>query len=63
MKIGTPRILSRRAAEIWLRDFYATDRAHPCGYGHHDCSTYDGGPCLDETLGNFADLEPAKASA
>jgi hypothetical protein len=30
--------------------------AHPCCYGHPDCSDSDGGPCLDETLTNFPAL-------
>jgi hypothetical protein len=39
-----------------LAEHARTDRAHPCCHGN-DCSTYDNGPCLDETLSNFPELE------
>jgi hypothetical protein len=28
-----------------------------CCYGHLGCSSYPGGPCVDETLGTFPELE------
>lgn len=49
-----PYIKTPAAARKFLADHKLTDRAHRCYNGHYDCSTYNGGPCLDETLSNFA---------
>jgi hypothetical protein len=35
----------------------ATDRAHPCQYGHLDCSTRDGGACVDEVMSAAEEAE------
>ena len=52
-----PVIKTLAAARQFLKRHAETERDHHCGYGHFGCSWYDGGPCLDETLSNFPELE------
>jgi hypothetical protein len=51
---------SRHAAAAFMREF---DRAaqrgdlHACEHGHVECSTMPRGPCFDEVLSNFPDID------
>lgn len=54
---SNPIVRTKKGAEEFMRRYRATERAHPCYLGHTDCSTHDGGPCMDETLSNFPDAD------
>lgn len=47
------RILVRNEASAWR--FLRKTHIHTCYAGHGRCSTYNGGPCREETLANYAD--------
>ena len=53
---GECRIVSLEGAKVFIAMHENADRLYPCCYGHLECSTYRGGPCFDETLGNFPEL-------
>lgn len=48
-----------QAARKYLAEYRAAqraDRTSPCCYGHLDCSTHEGGPCIDELLCHYPEL-------
>jgi hypothetical protein len=49
--------LTEAGAEIFLKEHRELYDGEPCEYGHFGDSTYEGGPCLDEVLHLFPDLE------
>jgi hypothetical protein len=38
-------------------DAMCADKMHPCQHGHLNCSYVQGGPCVDELLANFPELD------
>jgi hypothetical protein len=40
-----------------IEEHRATCERAPCRHGHINCSTRDGGPCFDETITTFPELE------
>ena len=56
MSEGHPVILTENAARKFLYDLRKVAGLHRCCHGHACCSTYGGGPCLEETLNNFPEV-------
>ena len=46
----------KMVAEAFMREYYDGANDCSCEHGHLDCSTYEGGPCMDEVLTNFPEL-------
>lgn len=47
---SNPIIRTRGGAELFLKRHNEAAELHTCYCGHPQCSTDEGGPCLDETL-------------
>jgi hypothetical protein len=54
---SNPIIRTRGGAELFLQKHARAERLYPCYLDHPECSTSRGGPCVDETLGNFPDVD------
>lgn len=51
---GFPSLSAARAFLSRVRD---ARQDHYCAHGHHGCSDHDGGPCFDEVLNTYPELE------
>ena len=50
----------KSAAEKFLRDYYRLaniDRLKECEHDHLECSTHKHGPCFNEVLASFPELD------
>jgi hypothetical protein len=50
---------SRKRATQWFALYERTrdaDKLVPCEHGHLECSTHRNGPCMDEVLSTYPDL-------
>jgi hypothetical protein len=48
---------AERLTKAQAEAFLEANREFDCEYGHLGDSTYDGGPCLDEVLHRFPELD------
>lgn len=51
--------MDRDEAIAWIDDFNARDRSglYQCANGHQRCSLETGGPCFEELIRQYPDLE------